>query len=228
VERLKILLVDDDVEQTSMLAEYLVGEGFSARAVYTPADGLAQALSGQDDAVLLDVMMPGGSGLDVLRAIRAQSDIPIVMLTAKGNDTERVVGLELGADDYITKPYYPRELAARLRAVLRRPGRADHRAERATPPGLTFDTRRRRVEWRGRPFNLTATEFNMLEMLLRGSERVSTKDELSLRLLGRRHETYDRSIDVHVSNLRLKLQQATDGALKVDTVRGVGWRLSWL
>ena len=226
---MNILLIDDDTALTQMLREYLAGEGFSADAAHTLAEGRAMALSGRYAAIVLDVMLPGGSGIDLLRAIRAESDIPVIMLTAKSNDTERVVGLELGADDYVGKPYFPPELVARLRAVLRRP-RATAAAQAMGPDGLALsalvlDPARRLVAWRGRALDLTVTEFNLLEALLRAQDRVLTKDELSLRLLGRRRETYDRSIDVHVSNLRQKLDQACGGAIRIATSRGVGWRI---
>ncbi|HEX7821664.1 MAG TPA: response regulator transcription factor [Sphingobium sp.] len=223
---MNILLIDDDIEQTTMLAEYLSGEGFTAQAVYNAADGTQAALSGSADLVILDIMMPGGNGIDALRAIRARSDVPVIMLTARGNDTERVVGLELGADDYVTKPYYPRELVARLRAVMRRPARAAEQSNGSLLAGeLTLDRGRRHVAWRNVAIDLTATEFNLLEALMRAGDCVATKDELSLRLLGRRRESYDRSIDVHISNLRQKLEPRTGGPLRIETVRGVGWRL---
>lgn len=223
---MNILLIDDDIEQTTMLAEYLSGEGFSAQAVYNATDGTRAALSGTADLVILDIMMPGGNGIDALRAIRARSDVPVIMLTARGNDTERVVGLELGADDYVTKPYYPRELVARLRAVLRRPARTPAQAQDILIAGrLTLDRGRRHVAWQNEAIELTATEFNLLEALMRAGDWVATKDDLSLRLLGRRRESYDRSIDVHVSNLRQKLEPRTERRIRIETVRGVGWRL---
>jgi len=224
---LNILLIDDDTALTQMLCEYLAGEGFAADAAHSLAQGRAMALSGKYAAIVLDVMLPGGSGIDLLRNIRAESDIPVIMLTAKSNDTERVVGLELGADDYVGKPYFPPELVARLRAVLRRPrhAMAAGLAGGLVLAGLELDPARRIVAWRGTPIDLTVTEFNLLEALLQALERVSTKDELSLRLLGRRRETYDRSIDVHVSNLRQKLDFACDGQIRIATSRAVGWRL---
>jgi len=223
-----ILLVDDDAALTQMLAEYLEGEGFACRAVHTVTQGREAVLSGQYDAVILDVMLPGGNGIDLLRTIRATSDVPIIMLTAKSNDTERVIGLELGADDYVAKPYFPPELVARLRAVLRRPARRAANGDNLRLGGLTLDTARRWAGWEGIALDLTATEFNLMEILLRGGDRVSTKDELSLRLLGRRRESYDRSIDVHISNLRQKLDKASGERLRVATLRGIGWRLEFV
>lgn len=220
-----ILLVDDDAALTQMLAEYLEGEGFACRAVNTIAEGRDVALSGHYDAVILDVMLPGGNGIDLLRTIRATSDVPVIMLTAKSNDTERVIGLELGADDYVAKPYFPPELVARLRAVLRRPARRATNGDHLRLGALALDAARRWAGWEGMALELTATEFNLLEILLRAGERVSTKDELSLRLLGRRRESYDRSIDVHISNLRQKLERASHERLRIVTLRGIGWRL---
>jgi two-component system OmpR family response regulator len=220
-----ILLVDDDAALTQMLAEYLEGEGFACRAVHNVAGGREAALSGLYDAVILDVMLPGGNGIDLLRAIRGISDVPVIMLTAKSNDTERVIGLELGADDYVAKPYFPPELVARLRAVLRRPARRAANGDHLRLGALTLDAARRWTGWDGAALELTATEFNLLEILIRAGERVSTKDELSLRLLGRRRESYDRSIDVHISNLRQKLERASAERLRIATLRGIGWRL---
>lgn len=224
---MKILLIDDDDDLTAMLAEYLAGEGFDADSVGTAAAGCEAALSGAYDAVILDVMLPGANGIDTLRAIRRESDVPVIMLTAKGTDSERVVGLEVGADDYVTKPYYAPELVARLRAVLRRPARGEVRSvgELLAFGELALDPGGRRVTWREIPIELTATEFNFLEALLRADGWVVTKDELSLRLLGRRRQSYDRSIDVHASNLRHKVEPLTGGSVRIATVRGVGWRL---
>jgi two-component system OmpR family response regulator len=221
----KILLIDDDAALTQMLAEYLEGEGFACRAVHTIALGRDAALSGLYDAVILDVMLPGGNGIDLLRVIRGTSDVPVIMLTAKSNDTERVIGLELGADDYVAKPYFPPELVARLRAVLRRPARRAASGDHLRLGALALDAARRWAGWDGMAIELTATEFNLLDSLLRGGDRVSTKDELSMRLLGRRHESYDRSIDVHISNLRQKLERASAERLRIATIRGIGWRL---
>lgn len=222
---MKVLLVDDDDELTSMLAEYLHGEGFDVASVGTAAAGTQAAITGTFDAVILDVMLPGGNGIDALRAIRGRSEIPVIMLTAKGSDTERVIGLELGADDYVTKPYFAPELVARLRAVLRRPARRSGPAGMLSLGALALEAGSRTITWDAQPLDLTATEFNLIEALLRAQDSVSTKDDLTLRLLGRRRQSYDRSIDVHVSNLRQKLDQSTGGAIRIETVRGVGWRI---
>ncbi len=221
-----ILLVDDDPALSEMLTEYLAGEGIKTTAAFNGPDGAAAALSGQYDAVILDVMLPGMDGNEVLRRIRQSSAVPVIMLTAKGGDVDRVVGLEMGADDYVAKPYFPRELVARLRAVLRRQREARPQVSQALKSGaLELSPGKREVTWKERPFELTTTEFDMLECLIRGGEMVSSKEELSLKVLGRAREIYDRSVDVHVSNLRKKLALASEGALEIETIRGVGYRL---
>ena len=165
------------------------------------------------------------NGIEVLGRIRQTSTVPVLMLTARGDDVDRVIGLELGADDYIAKPYYPRELLARVRAVLRRTGGQSSSVPLAIK-ALKLDPARRDVRWDGRPIDLTATEFSLLEALMRGGDIVSTKDELSLAALGRQRQRYDRSIDVHVSNLRQKLSQASAGVVEIETIRGVGYRVA--
>jgi len=221
-----ILLVDDDAELSALLREYLEGEGFEVEAVFNGVDGVARALSGQHDAVILDVMLPRMNGIDVLREIRRTSRIPVLMLTAKGDQVDRVVGLELGADDYVPKPHYPRELVARLRAILRRNGHSDSRTVDPVIRGrLEVQVATRRVTWDGKPVDLTASEFNLLVALARAGDEVMTKDALSLQGLGRPRQSYDRSVDVHVSNLRLKLEASSAGSVGIETVRGVGYRL---
>lgn len=220
-----VLLIDDDAELSVMLREYLGGEGFTVTTSGNGEDGAALAVSGRFAAVILDIMLPRMNGIEVLRQVRQQSSVPVIMLTARGDDVDRVVGLELGADDYIAKPYYPRELVARLRAVLRRIG-AQRDAGPISIGGLILDPGRRESRWEGAAVDLTATEFNLLEILLRAGAMVTTKDELSLAALGRQRQRYDRSIDVHVSNLRQKLHRASAGAIEVETIRGVGYRLA--
>ncbi|MCE7796225.1 response regulator transcription factor [Sphingobium sufflavum] len=221
----KILLVDDDHDLTAMLTEYLSGEGFVADRRHDAATGVAAALTGQYDVVVLDVMLPGSSGIDALRAIRAKSDVPVIMLTAKGGGTDRVLGLELGADDYVSKPYFPPELVARLRAVLRRPLRDERPAGVLRLDRLSCDPARREVRWDDQPVELTATEFNLLVLLLDSGDRVSAKEDISVQLFGRRYESYDRSMDVHISKLRHKLAQVSGDRLKIATVRGIGWKM---
>lgn len=226
---MKILLVDDDIELGTMLSEYLRGEGFNVDRVLTGREGIEGALSGDYTALILDIMLPDMSGIDVLRQVRKKSRLPIIMLTAKGDNIDRVIGLEMGADDYMPKPCYPRELVARLRAVLRRFDEqpealfADHSA--ITQGGLTLNPSTRSSEWQGKPFDLTASEFNLLELLLRSPDRVVTKDELSEKGLGRPREAYDRSVDVHISNIRQKLAALPDNYLNIETVRSIGYRI---
>jgi two-component system OmpR family response regulator len=183
-------------------------------------------LSGDYDAVILDVMMPRLSGTEALRRIRTESPIPVIMLTAKGDDIDRVIGLELGADDYVPKPYFPRELVARLRAVLRRrPAAGPPQTAQSIDLGsLHVDIPTRRALARQVPVELTASEFNLLVVLLQAGDAVATKDDLSLKVLGRPRASYDRSVDVHVSNLRQKLGIAAPD-IEIETVRGIGYRI---
>lgn len=223
----RILMIDDDAELGAMLTEYLAGEGFDTTLVTTGDAGLEAALGGSYAAVLLDIMLPRIGGLDVLRRLRAASRVPVIMLTARGDDVDRVVGLELGADDYVPKPCYPRELVARLRAVLRRSEAAALVAPASIEAGpIRLETEARRVIVAGEIVDLTATEFNLLERLIRAGNRVVAKDELSREVLGRPHETYDRSIDVHMSHLRRKLVERGVDETVLETVRGVGYRVN--
>lgn len=220
----KVLLIDDDAALTAMLTEFLRGEGFETKAAFNGTDGALAALDPDLDAVILDVMMPDISGIETLQRIRSASSVPVIMLTAKGAEDERVAGLEMGADDYIAKPYYARELLARLKAVLRRKP-SSHPPQHFTAGKLRLIPANREVTFDGRPFEVTTCEFDLLEALLRNKDAVATKDELSLSVLGRKREPYDRSIDVHVSNLRKKLLTASSKAIEIETVRAVGYRL---
>lgn len=223
----KVLLVDDDVELGTMLREYLEHEGFGVTLVHDGEAGVREALGGGCDIVVLDVMMPGLSGTEVLRRIRAESRLPVLMLTARGDDIDRVLGLELGADDYVPKPCTPRELVARLRAILRRTAAsgANGGAPALKTGRLCIEPDKRRAEWDGRPLELTSTEFNLLEALARQVGNVVSKAALSEHGLGRPLSRYDRSIDVHVSNLRQKLGTTSDGRSWIQTVRGIGYQL---
>lgn len=226
---MKILLVDDDLELGTMLSEYLGGEGFATTHVLTGKSGVQHALSGNYAAVVLDIMLPDLNGSEVLRQIRRDSRIPVIMLTAKGDNIDRVIGLEMGADDYVPKPCYPRELVARLRAVLRRvePVPTSPGKEQGLRLGeLVLSPATRQCHWQTQPLELTATEFNLLELLLRSPERVVSKDELSLHGLGRPREPYDRSVDVHICNIRQKLQALAGEAVGIETVRSIGYRLA--
>jgi DNA-binding response OmpR family regulator len=223
----RILLVDDDVELSDLLREYLQREGFDTDAVHDGAAGIERVLEGGYDIVVLDVMMPKVDGVEALRRIREASGVPVLMLTAKGDDVDRIVGLELGADDYVPKPCTPRELAARVRAILRRArsGESGPSADEALVAGpLSLWPGRRRALWRGEALALTSTEFGLLEVLARQAGRVVSKSELSEQALGRPLARFDRSIDVHVSSLRQKLGQRDDGRSWIETVRGRGYQ----
>lgn len=224
-DMIEILLIDDDVQLGALMGDYLLPQGFRVTASATGEEGVDLALSGRFALVLLDVMLPGIDGIEVLRRVRARSAVAVVMLTARGDDdVERVIGLELGADDYLAKPCFPRELLARLRAVLRRT--RDAPAQPMISAGrLRLDRARRATLWGDQQVVLTATEFNLLELLMHGGNTVSTRDALCLAVLGRSRHPYDRSIDVHMSNLRLKLDRATGRNIGIETVRGVGYRL---
>lgn len=223
----KVLLVDDDIDLSSMLKEYLEHEGFAVEVARDGASGALMALGGGYDIAVLDVMMPGINGVEALRRIRAGSRLPVLMLTARGDDVDRVLGLELGADDYVPKPCTPRELVARLRAILRRTSpRADDGASATVAAGpLRLWPHGRRAEWASRPLDLTSTEFNLLEVLARQVGNVVGRALLSEQGLGRPLSRFDRSIDVHVSNLRQKLGNLPDGRSWIQTVRGIGYQL---
>lgn len=227
---MRLLLIDDDAELCRMLAEYLTGDGFAVDAVHDGQAGIdavrTAAARGRDfDAVILDITMPVLDGFETLRRLRTVASVPVVMLTARGDETDRIVGLELGADDYLPKPFNPRELAARLRAVLRRGGRANPSA--AEPPlrcgDLVLDPGARSTRLNGRELTLTATEFSVLETLVRAAGQVVSKADLSERALGRRWTPYDRSLDTHLANLRRKLGAGPDGELRIKTLRGQGY-----
>lgn len=224
-----ILLIDDDVELAQMLAEYLSNESFNVTVAHTGQEGINELLNGDHKAVILDVMLPDISGIDVLKNIRQHKAVPVIMLTAKGDDIDRVLGLELGADDYLPKPCYPRELLARLRAILRRV--EDHtfsqdEDQKYQFKSLMLDVPQRLCTWAGETtLDLTSTEFNLLALLVKHQDRVVTKEELSEGALGRSRELYDRSVDVHISNIRQKLHQFTQDAVTIETIRAVGYRI---
>lgn len=227
----KVLLVDDDVELIEMLRDYLQGDGFAVDAIHDGTSAVAAALSGDYAIAVLDVMMPGMSGIEVLRNIRAKSVMPVLMLTALGDDAERIDGLELGADDYVPKPCTPRELAARIRAILRRTAGTEASSEQGTAPAavcvgdLVLWPEQRRAVWAEQPLDLTCTEFNLLEVLARNAGRAVSKDELSQQGLGRPLTRFDRSIDVHVSSIRHKLAPLADGRSRIQTVFRKGYQL---
>ncbi len=224
----KILVIDDDAELCELVGEYLESEGFEIDAEGSGDHGADRALESDYDLIILDVMLPGINGFEALRRIRSQSDVPVLMLTARGDDVDRIVGLEIGADDYLPKPFNPRELVARIHAILRR-SRARAGAGEAPPiekvavGDITLDTGSRAVTRDGIPVRLTAMEFDVLEVLLRDAGRVVGRESLVEQVLGRKYSPYDRSIDVHVSNLRKKLGHEVDGMERIKSVRQVGY-----
>ena len=219
----RLLIVEDDVELCGLLAERLCGDGFSLEAVHDGARGLERALSGEHRLVILDLMLPRLGGLDVLRKLRAQSGIPVLILTARGEDVDRILGLEIGADDYLPKPFNPRELLARIRAILRRASPARSDGERLTAGDITLDTGAREAWINGRQVNLTSVEFSLLVEFMRHAGHVVTRDDLTQSVLGRKLGAFDRVIDVHVSNLRKKLTGGSAGE-RVKAVRGAGYQ----
>lgn len=223
----KVLLIDDDVELCNMHREYLEVEGFQVAMAFDGERGIEAVTGGDPDIVVLDVMMPGIDGVETLRRIRRESGVPVLMLTARGDDVDRIVGLELGADDYVPKPCTPRELVARLRAILRRvsPGSRRDEQQPLETGALQVEPAARRATWRWQALELTSSELNLLEQLVRSVGRVITKEELSERALGRKLTRYDRSIDVHISHLRSKLGNLPDGRSPIQTVRGIGYQL---
>lgn len=225
----RILVVDDDLDLCELLGKYLRREGFEFDMEHTGNLGAQRALSGGYALVVLDVMLPGMNGFDVLSSIRSRSSLPVLMLTARGDDVDRIVGLEMGADDYLPKPFNPRELVARIRAILRRarlePGEAASSAlpERLSIGDVEMDKATRIVTRAGEQVSLTAVEFDLLEALMRSAGRIITREELVKAILGRELTPYDRSIDTHVSNLRRKLGHQVDGIERIKTIRGVGY-----
>ncbi|MCE5243337.1 MAG: response regulator transcription factor [Syntrophobacteraceae bacterium] len=225
----RILIVDDDVELCELLEEYLQAEGFGTDVVYDGKEGLKQALTGDYAIVVLDIMIPTISGFQVLQAIRSRSNIPVLMLTARGEDIDRIVGLEMGADDYLPKPFNPRELVARIRAILRRAlpdsdaMAASMASEKTVLGDVEIDIGVRLAFRGGKRLELTTVEFNLLEVLFRNAGRVVSREELARGALGRSLGMYDRSVDVHISSLRRKLGQHPGGIERIRTVRGSGY-----
>jgi len=221
-----LLVIDDDQELCAMLVEYLGPEGFATASVTTGPAGLAHLARTPVDLVVLDVSLPELSGFEVLRRVRAVSRVPVIMLTARGDEVDRVVGLEMGADDYLAKPFSPRELVARIRAVLRRmPGEAQGASGLILWGPLRLDLRARRADVGDHDLELTSAELRILELLVRADTRTVTRDDLMLQALGRRLLPTDRSLDTHVSNLRRKLLRYTD-RVNVQSVRGSGYALT--
>ncbi len=218
-----ILLIDDDRELCSLLSDFLALEGFQASAVHHGVEAVAHCRKHHYDAIVLDIMLPGLQGLDVLRQIRQFSTTPILMLTARGAETDRILGLELGADDYLPKPCNPRELAARLRAILRRSPKLVEGSDTLEAGRTSIIPAERRALYGGVDLHLTSAEFNVLQLLVRSAGTVVHKETLSQQALGRALSAYDRSIDVHVSKIRKKLS-ALGGENLIVSVRGSGYQ----
>lgn len=227
-----ILIIDDDIELTDLVSEFLTEEGFTVTAINNSVNALVEAISGNYALVILDVMLPEINGFELLRRIRASSQIPVIMLTARGNDIDKIVGLEIGADDYVPKPFNPRELVARIRAILRRikpdieitTSPAKPKVDRLSFDDLQVNPNTRTVLQSGKSLELTTVEFDLLLVLLRAEGGVVTREELVVQALGRRFLPYDRSIDTHMSNLRKKLGKRPDNSERIKAIRNIGYR----
>ncbi len=224
-----ILIIDDDKELCELVSEYLKEEGFEVKYLNNPELALPEILSSQFSIVILDVMLPKINGFELLRMIRAKSTIPVLMLTAKGQDIDRIVGLEIGADDYMAKPFNSRELVARIRAILRRSKletSLDIMVNEVVSLGdISLNTGTMTVTQAGKMIeNLTTVEFDLLKILLKASGNVVNREELAEQALGRRFSPFDRSIDTHMSNLRKKLAQHSEETERIKAIRGVGYR----
>src|ERR1044071_7680488 len=221
-----VLVIDDDVEFCKLVTRFLTQEGFQIESVNGGRAGAEKALSGHHSLVVLDVIMSGTNGFDVQRRIRAESRIPVLMLTAKGDALDRVLGLEMGADDYLPKPFNPQELVARIRAILRR-AKPDLSSSKPTTPivvgDVEMDVRARVVRREHEVVNLTTVEFDLLEILLRAAGEVMGREKLTRDVLGREFSPFDRSIDTHVCNLRKKIGPLPDGTDRIKGVRGIGY-----
>ncbi len=224
----RLLIVDDDTELGELLGEFLVNEGFTLEFAHDGNSGLKKALAGNYSLIVLDVMLPGLNGFELLRQLRTQSPVPVLMLTARGDDVDRIVGLEIGADDYLPKPFNPRELIARVHAVLRR---SQGLAESATADGeslqvgdVELDPRSRVVRRAGELIELTTAEFDLLRVLLQQAGQVVPREQLFQEVLGREFAVFDRSIDNHVSSIRRKLGSRMNGVDRIKSVRNIGYQ----
>jgi DNA-binding response OmpR family regulator len=222
MKSISVLLVDDDVELCSSMTRLLGMDGFSVNAVHDADSGVRHALEQGYELIILDVMLPGGDGRKVLRRIRLNSQVPVIMLTARGDEADRIAGLEGGADDYLPKPFNARELVARMRAVLRRKGGAEL-PETLKIADLQMDCKQRRVLRHGRDVALTGAEFDILLVLVRSAGKVLSRDEIAKASLGRPIGLFDRSIDNHISNLRKKLGTTVGEVERIQNVRGAGY-----
>ncbi len=229
----RLLIIDDDHALVNLLKRFLEGEGFQVDAAYDHDAGLSAALAGDHELIILDVMLPGGSGFELLKSLRQQSSVPVLLLTARGEAVDRILGLEIGADDYLAKPFDPRELVARVRAIFRRTregapsgARGEH-DDVLTVGEITMSLATRTVTCSNAPVDLTSVEFNVLELLLRNAGNVVTREQIAEVALGRPLNAFDRSVDVHVSRLRKKLSGCPNPAEElIRPIRGIGYFLS--
>lgn len=221
-----ILVVEDDAQIAAIVRDYLTAGGFGVRTVADGAAALAVARADRPDAVVLDLGLPGRDGLDVLRELRRDGDVPVLILTARGEETDRIVGLELGADDYVVKPFSPKELVARVRAILRRVETRSGPIERIRANGIDIDVPRMKVTVDGAAVDLTASEFSLLAALASEPGRVFTRLQLLDILRGVAFESYERAIDAHIKNLRRKIEPANGPPRYIQTVYGVGYRFA--
>jgi DNA-binding response OmpR family regulator len=228
----RLLMVDDDRELCDLVRQHLEPEGFSLSIAHTGAEGAREAKGGTHQLIILDVMLPDKKGFDVLREIRASSRTPVLMLTARGDDFDRILGLELGADDYLPKPFNPRELIARISAILRRSSWQSREEPAGRPPvtkigDIELDFATRTVSKEGVLVKLTSAEFDLLSAFLESPGQVLTRETLVQEVLDRKFSPFDRSIDLHISNLRRKLGQQRDGVDRIRSIRGIGYLYAW-
>jgi DNA-binding response OmpR family regulator len=228
----RLLVVDDDRDLCHLVKQYLEPEGFTLSVVHTGGEGIRTAIEGNHELIVLDVMLPDKKGFDVLREIRMRVRTPVLMLTAKGDEFDRILGLELGADDYLPKPFSPRELIARISAILRRSGWQSESKTASRPPvihsgDIELDLAARTVSKGGELLKLTSAEFDLLRAFLETPGQVLTREALVENVLDRKFSPFDRSIDLHISNLRRKLGPQNDGAERIRSVRGIGYLYAW-
>jgi two-component system response regulator CpxR len=228
----RLLVVDDDRDLCRLVAQYLEPEGFTLSVVHTGGEGIKSAVEGNHELIVLDIMLPDRKGFDVLREIRNRVRTPVLMLTAKGDEFDRVLGLELGADDYLPKPFSPRELIARISAILRRSEWLSESSATSRPPvirsaDIELDLAARTVSKAGPPLKVTSAEFDLLRIFFEAPGQVLTRESLVKNVLDRKFSPFDRSIDLHISNLRRKLGPQKDGGERIRSVRGIGYLYSW-
>jgi len=228
----RLLVVDDDRDLCHLVTQYLEPEGFTVSVANTGEEGAKQGIEGDYELIVLDVMLPDKKGFDVLREIRQRAKTPVLMLTAKGDEFDRILGLELGADDYLPKPFNPRELVARISAILRRSGWQSKNDAAPRPPVITsgdieLDVGARAVSRSGEQLKLTSAEFDLMHIFVESPGLVLSREALVERVLDRQFSAFDRSIDLHISNLRRKLGPRVDGSERIRSVRGVGYLYAW-